>query len=145
MPQIDIKISNLTELRQAFAAAPDMVRGVLNGAISRSALIVQRNARIESPVDTSRLRGSIGIALGPMSATIVPNAKYAVFVHEGTGRFARGGGGRSTPWVYKGSDGNFHWTAGQRPNPFMDRAADRSRSSVQALFDAAVSRIVEAL
>lgn len=37
----------------------------------------------------------------------------------GTGLFAVNGDGRKTPWAYQDAKGNFHYTHGQQPQPFL--------------------------
>lgn len=63
--------------------------------------------------------------------------EYAPFVHEGTGKYARRGG-RNTPRVYRAKNGNFYRTSGQKPNPFMDRAAGGSEARVKQAFDTTI-------
>lgn len=47
---------------------------------------------------------------------------YGIYVELGTGIYYPGGG-RPTPWVYKGKDGHFYQTNGQPPHPFIKPAA----------------------
>lgn len=145
MPELEIYIAGLEELRAAFARAPQRVTKEVHEAVSRSAITVQRQARIEAPVDTGVLRGGIATKLSTFSAIIAPGAKYAIYVHEGTGKYARNGMGRKTPWAYKGADGRVRFTVGTNPNPFMERAKNKSEHTVQAIFDVAARRIVEAI
>lgn len=46
------------------------------------------------------------------------NNEYAAYVELGTGIYAEGGG-RPTPWVYQDANGNWHYTHGQKPQPFL--------------------------
>lgn len=142
MPRIEIHITNLNELRAAFRRSPQVVADRLQDAIYGAALSVQREARMQAPVDTGILRSGIGITLSKLRAVVSPTAKYAIYVHEGTGRYARNGNGRKTPWAYTDSHGNTRFTHGQKANPFMERAATNSESSVQAIFSRAVQQIV---
>lgn len=55
-------------------------------------------------VDTGRLRNSIAhqVVEGEKAVYVGTNSEYAIYVHEGTGKYAVGGGG--TPeerWVYR--------------------------------------------
>jgi HK97 gp10 family phage protein len=56
----------------------------LQVAIKTMAFLVEREAKQVTPVDTGRLRASIGVDLGNLQARIAPNTDYAGFVHEGT-------------------------------------------------------------
>lgn len=49
------------------------------------------------------------------------NMEYAPYVEFGTGIYYDGGG-RRTSWVYKGADGKFHMTNGQRAKPYLKPA-----------------------
>lgn len=48
------------------------------------AFMVERGAKMQSPVDTGRLRASIATDIGNLRATVAPHTNYALFVHEGT-------------------------------------------------------------
>lgn len=76
------------------------------------------------PTDTGQLQNSIthqvvenenavyiGVPGGPTS--------YGIYVELGTGKYAEGGGGRPTPWVYQDAKGNWHWTRGNPAQPFL--------------------------
>lgn len=76
-----------------------------------------------APVDTGRLRGSIThqVNEGEPSVYIGTNTEYAPYVELGTGIYAESGG-RPTPWVYQDDNGNWHWTRGNRAQPFLKPA-----------------------
>ncbi len=56
-------------------------------------LLVERGSKTFSPVDTGRMRASIGTSMGYMekglASYIQPNVDYAIYVHEGT-RYMKG-------------------------------------------------------
>ena len=89
MPNIQVRITNLAEIQAAFKSAPIKMARNLNDAIRRSALAVQRQSMINSPVLTGNLRASHQSIFEPLKATIQPMANYAIFVHEGT-RYMKG-------------------------------------------------------
>ncbi len=60
------------------------IRGFIGNKIKELSFLVERESKKVTPVDTGRLRASIGVSLRPFSATIRPRTNYAVFVHEGT-------------------------------------------------------------
>lgn len=83
-----------------------------------------------APVDTGRLRGSIThqVDEGEPSVYIGTNTEYAPYVELGTGIYAESGG-RPTPWVYQDDNGNWHWTRGNRAQPFLKPAvADHAQT-----------------
>ena len=83
-----------------------------------------------APVDTGRLRGSIThqVDEGEPSVYIGTNTEYAPYVELGTGVYAQGVG-RPTPWVYRDDNGNYHWTRGNRAQPFLKPAvADHAQT-----------------
>ena len=93
MPNVNIKITNLAEIRHAFSQAPRLMNDEFKQALTKSALLVQRESMIRTPVKTGRLRAShvfdvkgFGI---DMRAEVGPTANYGIFVHEGT-RFMKG-------------------------------------------------------
>ena len=76
------------------------------------------------PVDTGQLRDSISHKVddGEQVVYIGSNLDYAAYVELGTGKYAEGGGGRPTPWVYQDAKGNWHWTRGNQAQPFLKPA-----------------------
>lgn len=87
---VKIKITNLAEIRAAFAKAPRLMTVNLQKAIQRSVLRIGARSRRNTPVRTGRLRAS---HYERFSATlrgeVGTNTSYDLFVHEGT-RFMRG-------------------------------------------------------
>lgn len=90
-------------------------------------------------IDTGRLRNSIthvvGEDEGGHAAYIGTNVEYAIWVHEGTGKYAAEGGGRSTPWAYEGEDGEIHFTHGIKPNRFLRNAIEKNRDKYMGIID----------
>jgi HK97 gp10 family phage protein len=81
---INVKITNLPQIKAAFAKAPTRMAKNLNDAIRKASIAIQRQSMINSPVLTGRLRASHQTIFGPLKATIMPNVDYAIYVHEGT-------------------------------------------------------------
>lgn len=79
-------------------------------------------AQDNCPVDTGRLRGSITYAVDGDDCIIGTNVEYAAYVEFGTGKFAETGG-RQTPWTYQDGKGQWHFTEGVKPQPFLRPAA----------------------
>ena len=73
------------------------------------------------PVDTGRLRNSIGHKVDGEDVYIGTNVEYAPYIELGTGIYNPQG--RKTPWWYQDEKGNWHWTRGARAQPFLKPAA----------------------
>lgn len=74
---------------------------------------------------TGALKRSIQTEVDHNSVEVGTNLDYAVYVEYGTGLFAEGGKGRADtpehpiPWRYRGSDGLWYTTSGQKPQPYL--------------------------
>lgn len=84
MPQVTVRIENIGEIRSAFQKAPVKTTRALNNAIRISALEIERSSKINSPVDTGYLRASHRSTFRTLYGEVMPTAKYAIYVHEGT-------------------------------------------------------------
>lgn len=77
-------------------------------------------------VDTGRLRGSIAHQVDGDAVEIGTNVDYAVYVHEGTGKYAIGGGTPKERWVYRDPlTGEFRMGFPQKPRRFIKNAMER--------------------
>lgn len=83
---VSVKIKNINKIRAAFLIAPSNMKKNLAKAIAVSSYKVGRDSKINTPVDTGRLRASTTIRVTPISGTISTNTNYDIFVHEGTRR-----------------------------------------------------------
>lgn len=93
------------------------------------------NGRFADPTGT--LKRSIRSELvGKNSIEVGTNLEYAVYVEHGTGLYAFDGQGRAStpehpiPWTYRGSDGRFYTTYGQRPKPFLIPAFNSKKKNI---------------
>lgn len=86
---LQIKIKNLAQIRSAFNAAPSLMRANMAKAIAISTFKVGRDSRINTPVDTGRLRASTREQVTPIKGIVATHVNYDIFVHEGT-RYMRG-------------------------------------------------------
>lgn len=77
-------------------------------------------------VDTGRLRSSITHQVDGDSVEDGTNVDYAVYVHEGTGKYAIGGGTPKERWVYRDPlTGEFRMGFPQKPRRFIKNAMER--------------------
>lgn len=102
--------------------------------MEEACLLVENTAKMYCPVDTGQLRNSITHMVTDNVGYIGTNVKYAPYVEFGTGVWAKDGNGRETPWSYKDAKGEWHTTAGQRPNPFLERALMDNKEVIARLF-----------
>ena len=79
--KITVKPS-MGEMRRKFGNIN--INGFLSKKIKEYAFLIERESKKVTPVDTGRLRASIGVTLRPMGATIQPDTHYAYWVHQGT-------------------------------------------------------------
>lgn len=104
--------SNAKELAKKFDRDVEHIKRFLSEAVMKATFLVERGAKIKSPVDTGRLRSSIQTEIRPLTATIFPTVNYAIYVHDGT-RFMAG-------------------------RPFMRNALSEAESNIQELFTKAI-------
>ena len=106
-------------------------------ALNRACLIVENDAKKRCPVGrTGLLRNSIQHRVErewqTYAGVVGTNVEYAPYVEFGTGIYAANGDGRQTPWVYRTADGEFYWTQGQEPQPYLEPALVENINEVKA-------------
>lgn len=121
---------------EGFAEA---MRAAVEGAVRDSCDVIEADAKARCPRDTGFLRSSITSDVQPWFGAVFgrvgTNVDYAPYVHEGTGLFSRTGQGRKdVPWRYQDDRGAWHTTSGQKPQPFLEEAADANRERIVAIF-----------
>lgn len=107
-------------------------------AMSKAALLVERDAKKNCPVNDGVLRNSIFSEVEEENTSYIgivgSNLQYAPYVEYGTGLFAAKGNGRTNvPWIYKDAKGEWHSTSGQKPQPFLIPALDENREQILEL------------
>lgn len=103
-------------------------------ALEECGLVAEGYAKKLAPVDTGNLRNSISHKVDPEEPAVYigSNTSYAPYVELATGIYAEGG--RDTPWVYQDEKGNWHWTRGNKAQPFLKPAvADHARQYRQII------------
>lgn len=98
-------------------------------ALEKCGIIGESYAKKLCPVETGVLRNSNTHAVDEdeMAAYVGTNNEYAPYVELGTGEYYPGG--RPTPWVYQDAKGNWHWTRGNKAQPFVKPAvADHAQT-----------------
>lgn len=108
--------------------------------VEKACLVVETQAKQDCPVDQGILRASITseteVTGDAITGRIGSNLDYAPYVHNGTGIYAKDGNGRKTPWGYEVKSGKykgFHWTRGQKPQPFLENAKLKKKDEVEKI------------
>lgn len=102
--------------------------------LEKCGLVAEGYAKKLAPVDTGNLRNSISHKVDPEEPAVYigTNSSYAAYQEFGTGIYTEGG--RDTPWVYQDEKGNWHWTRGNKAQPFLKPAvADHARQYRQII------------
>ena len=98
-----------------------------------------------APVDTGRLKNSISSAVNEQEQVVYigtpPDIHYAIYHEFGTGKYASGGGGRSTPWAYQDEKtGEWRWTAGVPARHFLQFGCTAHTEQYKQMLEAALKR-----
>ena len=93
-------------------------------ALERCGEQAEGYAKDLAPANTGAGRNSISHQVDESESAVYigTNIDYMIYQELGTGKYAEGGGGRPTPWVYQDDNGNWHWTAGNPAQPFLKPA-----------------------
>lgn len=113
------------------------IKAALLRGLEKVGLVAEGYAKKLCPVDTGNLRNSITHVVDEQepAAIIGTNNEYAAYVELGTGIYAEGGGGRPTPWVYQDEKGNWHYTRGNKANPFLKPALADHTQTYKNIFE----------
>lgn len=112
--------------------------GVERG-LSLVAEAVRAEATARSPYDTGWLGEHINKEIrrtaAGVEAYVGTNVQYAIYVHEGTGIYAKKGSlAKKIPWVYWDSKkGEFIATKGNKPQPFLTDALRVKQPQIREL------------
>lgn len=125
-------ISNLATVTKATDAAMQRAAEIIGGMMESKAKLYITDAVYATPagwyVRTGNLRNSIthDAVSEDHGVTVIvgSNVSYAPFVELGTGKYAEGGGGRQTPWLYQDHNGKWHRTSGMPPRPYLRPAVE---------------------
>lgn len=99
------------------------IKAALLRGLEKIGLVAEGYAKKLCPVDTGNLRNSITHRVDQEEPAVYvgSDSEYAAYVELGTGKHYPGG--RPTPWAYQDAKGNWHWTAGNKAQPYLKPAA----------------------
>lgn len=89
MSEINVSINpSIEKLVRNFHGFESILISKLREAVEGYGYLIERGSKMFSPVDTGRMRSSIGVSLGlspkDIKSITSPNVDYAIYVHEGT-------------------------------------------------------------
>lgn len=106
-------------------------QATIEKALNKGCIVVENDAKKRCPVGkTGILRNSIIHWTEGKEGNIGTRVEYAPYVCYGTGIYAEDGDGRQTPWVYRTADGEFYFTHGQKPQPFLRPALEENTQQI---------------
>ena len=129
---IDIEITDHSDaVKEAFEVA--IMRG-----LEKCGLTAEGYAKKLCPVGNGNLRNSIThqVDTGTQTVYIGSDLEYAPYVELGTGKYYPGG--RPTPWVYQDAHGNWHYTHGNRAQPYLKPAVAGHAPQYRAILEDAL-------
>lgn len=97
-------------------------------------MLIRSAAKSLTPVNTGQLRDRLDYQLRMVNGKVVgivgsPDM-YAIYVEFGTGEFAENGSGRKGGWAYQDPSGEWFFTWGQDPQPFLRPAFKQNKKQI---------------
>ena len=101
----------------------------------QACILVEGQAVLLAPVATSRLKQSIDYIVDDdeLVGYVGTNVDYAIYVEFGTWEFAENGNGRKGGWMYKDPSGEWFFTWGIEPQPYLRPAFRQTKGQIEAL------------
>ena len=128
----DIKFEGLDKIIDKIEDFDDVRE--MTSAMQDACNLVEGAAKDKAPKKTGALRRSIKskveVTGNSIDGIVFTPLEYAPYVEYGTGLFAENGNGRKTPWVYMDDKGNYHYTRGQHPQPYMRPALEENKDKI---------------
>ena len=110
---------------------------VIEQAMTMVLEIIKSAVKAGAPVSTGQLRDRIDYRLknigGQVIGVVGSPEQYAVYVEFGTGEFAENGAGRKGGWAYQDTSGEWFFTWGQDPQPFMRDGFRQNKKQVKEI------------
>lgn len=147
-----IEISGMKQLADLFKKNSATAGATLQKSLlATQALLAKYTTKATAPWRTGFMIHTFQFEAQPLVARYFPTAKYAIFVHEGTGIY----GPLGVPIVPKKAN-MLYWedsagkhfsksVKGQRPNPFMPRIAAAAKGEIDGLFADTINKITKQL
>ena len=84
MADVNIRITNLPQIKAAFSKSPGLMTKNLNLAIRKTMLYIEAKSKINTPVKTARLRNSHRSLFSNLRGEVGTHTDYDIYVHNGT-------------------------------------------------------------
>lgn len=102
-------------------------------------LLVEGQAKALAAVASGQMRDGVDHKITSDSASrligqVGSPHEHAIYVEFGTGEFAENGAGRKGGWVYQDPSGQWFFTWGQEPQPFLRPAFRMTKKQVEQIF-----------
>lgn len=112
--------------------------------LMQACILVEGQAVALVPVRHGRLKNDIGYQVDEQELIgyVGTSVEYAVYVEFGTGEFAENGNGRKGGWVYKDPKGEWVFTWGQPPQPYLRPAFRQTKGQIEALAKEIFGRMI---
>ena len=128
----EIRFEGLDEILESLDNAVSVEK--LNKALTKACLVVERSAKQKAPKGDGTLRNSITSKVENGEGVVFTPLEYAPYVEYGTGLFAEEGGRTDVPWCYYDvKTGEFYYTEGMHPHPYMRPALDENRERIKEI------------
>ena len=144
--EVRVKVTGIEKLVKKL---DDLTARPLKNALTRAGLTVEREAKLQVPVDTGRLRNSITYIVDPSPVPtwvqVGTNVKYARFVELGTKRHFPPPGALGR-WAKKHGMNAYALARaisrrGTKAHPYLRPAFEASRDAIQATLQHAAEEI----
>lgn len=121
-------------------------RGAMEGC-KRGAFLVEREAKKNAPVDTSRYKNSIytNVDMGRHEAYTSPRVYYAAYLEWGTGKYNILGVRRSNGWIYTVHDKRSKWfgthyTEGMVAKKTMSNSYNAQKANIEKIIVSEINK-----
>ena len=123
---------------EVMAACKEQINAWLEAIGEDAASTAANVLTMTGTIDTGRLKNSITHAVDEENKCVYigTDVEYAIYHEFGTGRYAEGGGGRSTPWAYQDKDGVWRWTSGVPAKHFIQFGATAHQAQYKEMLEA---------
>lgn len=132
---IDVEITdNSDAVKDAFEAA--IMRGLEKCGLTAEGYAKRLCDGFKHATGTLSNSITHQVDTGTQTVYIGSNLEYAPYVELGTGKYYPGG--RPTPWVYQDAHGNWHYTHGNRAQPYLKPAVADHAAQYRAILEDAL-------
>lgn len=119
---MDMKVELKDNSPEVLAALQNAIDRALFSIGEEAETYAKETIKNSGRVDTGNLMNSINHQEGDDFVAVGTSVKYAIWHEVGTGIYAEDGKGRKSPWAFKDSKGEWHYTKGIKPLHFIQNS-----------------------